>query len=44
MVTLLATNGWERSSSTSFGYEALKAVCDLFHVPLENAGVDFFFV
>ena len=39
-VTLLATNGWERSTSTAFGHEALEAVCERFHVSLESANVD----
>ena len=39
-VTLLATKGWERSDSTSFGYEALDAICDRFQGPLENASVN----
>ena len=39
-VTLLATNKWEHSASTSFGYEALETVCERFHVPLESADVD----
>lgn len=39
-VTLLATKGWERSDSTSFGYEALDAICDRFQAPLENASVN----
>ena len=39
-MTLLATNGWERSESPSFGYAALDAVCVRFKVPLESASVD----
>ena len=39
-VTLLATHGWERTSTPSFGHAALEAVCDWFSVPLEKAGVD----
>ena len=39
-VTLLATNGWERMNSASFGYEALESVCQRFCVPLETANVD----
>ena len=39
-ITLLATNGWERSDSSSFGYAALDAVCQRFQVPLESAQVD----
>ena len=39
-MTLLATNGWERNKSPSFGYAALDAVCVRFKVPLESASVD----
>ena len=39
-VTLLATNGWERCASTSFGYEPLEAVFEQFRVPLESANMD----
>ena len=39
-VTLLATNGRERSESTSFGYSALNAVCQRFPVTLESGSVD----
>ena len=39
-VTLLATHGWERSESSSFGHPALEAVCQRFSVPLEHAGVN----
>jgi len=39
-VTLLATHGWERTSTPSFGHAALEAVCDWFSVPFEKAGVD----
>ena len=39
-VTLLATNGWERSSSPCFGHLALESVCQRFLVPLENSTVD----
>ena len=40
VMTLLATNGWERSESPSFGYAALDAVCVRFQVPLEIASVE----
>ena len=40
-ITILATNGWERSESTSFGYAALNAICERFQIPLENASVDY---
>ena len=40
VMTLLATNGWEQSESTSFGYAALDAVCVRFQVRLESASVD----
>ena len=39
-VTLLATNGWERTESPSFGYAALEAICKRFAVPLEGSNVD----
>lgn len=39
-VTLLATNGWEQSQSTSFGYVVLDAICQRFQIPLSNAYVD----
>ena len=39
-ITILATNGWERSESTSFGYAALNAICERFQIPLEIASVD----
>ena len=39
-VTLLATNGWERTESPSFGYKALDMICERFAVPLEHANVD----
>ena len=39
-VTLLATHGWERSSSPSFGHASLEAICNWFTVPLEKASID----
>lgn len=39
-LTILATHGWERSESTTFGYDALESLCARFLVPLENAEVD----
>ena len=39
-VTILATNGWERSESASFGHAALKAICQRFQIPLEAASLD----
>ena len=39
-VTILATNGWERSESTSFGHAALDAICQRFQIPLEAALLD----
>jgi hypothetical protein len=39
-ITILATNGWERSESPSFAYEALDLVCQRFKTPLERASVD----
>ena len=40
MVNILSTKGWEQSGSTSFGYEALDAICDRFRVSLENPSVN----
>lgn len=39
-VTLLATNGWQRSEDAAFGHVALDAVCAKFLVPLETSNVD----
>ena len=39
-VVLLATHGWERSSDSSFGHNAIKDVLEHFSGPLENAGID----
>ena len=39
-VTVLTTNGWERSESASFGHAAFEAVCQRFQVPLEAASLD----
>lgn len=39
-VTILATNGWQRSELPSFAYPALKHVCSRFVIPLENYGVN----
>lgn len=39
-ITLLATNGWERTESPSLGYNALDAICERFNIPLESAGID----
>ena len=39
-VTILATNGWERSESASFGHTALEAICQRFQIPLEAAPLD----
>ena len=39
-VTLLATNGWQRTEDSVFGHVPLHEVCSQFSVPLEQAGVD----
>ena len=39
-VTILATKGWERSESASFGHVALDAICQRFQIPLEAASVE----
>ena len=36
----MATNGWERSESASFGHAALNAICQQFQIPLEAASID----
>ena len=39
-LTLLATHGWQRSTSDNFADQALDNLLQKFSVPLENAGVD----
>lgn len=39
-LTLLATHGWQRSTTDNFADTALDNVLQTFSVPLENAGVD----
>ena len=39
-VMLLATHGWERSSSPSFGHASLEAICNWFTIPLEKASIN----
>lgn len=39
-VTILATNGWHRSESSSFGHESLEAVGRRFRTALEKSGID----
>ena len=39
-LTILVTNGWERTETPSFGYPAIDFVCEMFVAPLENAGVN----
>lgn len=39
-VTLLATHGWERTSTPSFGHVSLEAICSWFLAPLERVGID----
>ena len=39
-VTILATKGWERSESASFGHAAHHAICQRFRIPLEATSVD----
>ena len=36
-LTILVINGWERTETPAFGYQALDSVCSLFVVPLEYA-------
>ena len=40
VLTVLATNGWEKEEETSFGHDALHALTTKFIVPLNNASVD----
>ena len=40
VLTILATNGWERNEDTSFGHDAFHALTTNFFVPLNNAFVD----
>ena len=39
-MTILATQGWERTATPSFGYASLEEICDWFAIPLEKAGID----
>ena len=39
-VTVLATNGWERSESSSFGHAALNAISQRFQISMEDASID----
>ena len=39
-ITILATNGWERSATASFGYNTLENMCSRFRVPLQKANVN----
>ena len=41
-LTILGTNGWQRTESTFFGHAALDAICTRFKTPLESASVDCF--
>ena len=38
-ITILATNGWERSTAATFGHAALNYVCSRFRIPLQEANV-----
>ena len=38
-LTILVTNGWGRSESPSFGYQALDYLTSMFSIPLENAQI-----
>ena len=40
MVTILATNGWDRSIAATFGHAALNYVCSRFCIPLQEANVN----
>ena len=39
-MTVLATQGWEQTTSPSFGHVSLEAICHHFSVPLEKADID----
>ena len=39
-ITILSTQGWERSDDSTFGYTALDNICQWFCLPLDKAGVD----
>ena len=39
-MTLLATQGWERTAAPSFGQVSLEAISQWFAIPLEKAGID----
>jgi hypothetical protein len=39
-VTILATNGWQRSEDSNFGHEPLEAVCRHFGTALKKSGID----
>ena len=37
---ILATQGWERTASPSFGHASLEEICHWFAIPLEKASID----
>ena len=39
-MTVLATQGWERIATPSFGHGSLDAICHHFSVPLEKADIN----
>ena len=39
-ITILATNGSERSATATFGYNTLENVCSRFRIPLQKANVN----
>ena len=39
-MTILATHGWEQTTTPSFGHASLKAISQWFAIPLEKAGID----
>lgn len=40
VLTILATHGWDKTDSASFGYPALEWIADRFKIPLEKAKVN----
>ena len=40
VLTILATHGWDKTDSASFGYPALEWIAERFKIPLEKANVN----
>ena len=39
-MTILATQGWEKTASPSFGHASLEEICHCFAIPLDKASID----